>query len=255
MDLRLKFNEDVVNYDKMRPTYVTELFDDVIRYSHLDSDKEVLEIGIGTGQATLPFLNIGCTVTAVELGKELAAFSKNKFAEFSKFNIINSDFESAKLENNRYDLIYSATAFHWIAQEEGYLKTHQLLKSGGVLALFWNHASRVDDELDYAMQEVYKKYRSNTQATVHKFSEEKCLEIRKNIEKYGFINAEYKLYYRTRTFDVRQYMLLLNTYSDHRARKEDIRLSLEKELTRVINTYGGTVDIQDTMDLYLARKP
>ncbi len=55
MDLRLTFNMDAPTYDRFRPTYTNELFDDVIRFSSLDRNKRALEIGIGTGQATLPF--------------------------------------------------------------------------------------------------------------------------------------------------------------------------------------------------------
>lgn len=33
MDLRLKFNEDALNHDRMRPTYGTEIFNDIINYS------------------------------------------------------------------------------------------------------------------------------------------------------------------------------------------------------------------------------
>jgi tRNA A58 N-methylase Trm61 len=105
MDLRLTFNEDVLNYDKMRPTYVKDLYDDVIQFSNLDINKRVLEIGIGTGQATLPFLNSGCKVTAVELGKDLAEFSKEKFSKYNNFEIINNDFESVDLRNSPFDLI------------------------------------------------------------------------------------------------------------------------------------------------------
>ena len=70
MDLRLKFNEDAENYDKWRPTYVPELFDEIISYSGIDETKKTLEIGIGTGQATLPFLQAKCKVTAIELIKK-----------------------------------------------------------------------------------------------------------------------------------------------------------------------------------------
>ena len=35
MELRMKFNEDEVNYDRWRPTYVPELFDEIIRYSDI----------------------------------------------------------------------------------------------------------------------------------------------------------------------------------------------------------------------------
>lgn len=255
MDLRFTFNEDVLNYDKMRPTYVKELYENIIQFSNLDSNKNALEIGIGTGQATLPFLNTGCNLTAVELGENMAKFSKEKFAKFHNFDVINSDFESANLKKDDYDLIYSATAFHWIPQEVGYTKVFNLLKSGGVMALFWNHVSRTDAELDFAIQEVYNKYKSTNESLIHKFSEEKCLEIAETIKKYGFVDVGYKLYYQTRLFDVPKYLSLLNTNSDHRARPEETRILIENELSNVINNFGGKIEKKDTIDLYLARKP
>ena len=255
MDLRLKFNEDVLNYDKMRPTYVKSLYDDVIRFAELNDSKKALEIGIGTGQATQPFLDTGCTLTAVELGRNMAEFAREKFKKYDHFTVVNNDFETVALENNCYDFIYSATAFHWIPQEVGYTKVFNLLKREGTIALFWNHPVREEGAFEIAIQKIYDKYRISSKSPVHRFSEEKCLEITETIKKYGFIDVEYKLYHLTRFFDASQYMALLNTYSDHRARQEEIRVSLEKELSDVINHFGGKIDIQDTIDLYLARKP
>ena len=36
MDKRFTFNEDVMNYEKWRPTYCDELFHDIMEYSKLD---------------------------------------------------------------------------------------------------------------------------------------------------------------------------------------------------------------------------
>jgi len=255
MDLRLTFNEDILNYDKMRPTYVRELYNDVILFSNLNSSKRALEIGIGTGQATQPFLDTGCKLTAVELGKDMAQFTKSKFSKYSKFDVINSDFETANLDTNSYDLVYSATAFHWIQQEIGYTKALDILKSSGVLALFWNHTYPTKNELYFAMQEVYDKYRPANRATVHKLCEENCLKTVEAIEGYGFTDVDYKLYNQPRSFNAPQYISLLNTYSDHRAMQEEVRTHFEKELTDAINNFGGKIVVNDNIDLYLARKP
>lgn len=164
MDLRTTFNEDEYNYDKARPDYPDELFEDIFSYIDLSENSNVLEIGIGTGQATLPFLNNGCNVTAVELGDKLAKYCQNKFSEFSNFKIINSDFITADLPENSFDLIYSATAFHWIPKDGGYAKIKSLLKPDGTVALFWNHpfVSNTSDETNLASMSVYKKYRPMT---------------------------------------------------------------------------------------------
>ena len=254
MELRLKFNEDAENYDKSRPSYPDELFDDIIAYSNIDEKSNILEIGIGTGQATLPFLTLGCNITAVELGSDLAEYTSAKFSSFDKLNIINADFIEADLKSGYYDLIYCATAFHWLPPEEAYRKIKKLLKPNGVLALFWNHPfpNRDDDEVNMASRRIYDQYRP-TDKPIIEFCE-KDLEKRKSaLEENGFRCAEAKLYKRTRTLTSQEYIALINTYSDHRALPDDIRLPFEKEMRSAINALGGKINIYDTIDLYLAK--
>lgn len=68
MDKKYLFNETVLSYEKRRPHYGVQLFEDIIKYANLNIDKSIIEIGCGTGQATEPFLKTKCKVTAVELG-------------------------------------------------------------------------------------------------------------------------------------------------------------------------------------------
>ena len=75
MELRLKFNEDEQNYDRYRPGYPDALMQDVIESFHAGTQSRIMEIGIGTGQATQPILDTGCDLTAVELGENLARFA------------------------------------------------------------------------------------------------------------------------------------------------------------------------------------
>lgn len=82
----LTFNEDVKDYDKWRPTYCKELLDNIIQYSELNENKKAIEVGIGTGQATMPFLMTGCDVTAIEFGKNLAEYSKEKFKGYKRIS-------------------------------------------------------------------------------------------------------------------------------------------------------------------------
>lgn len=81
MELRLKFNEDEQNYDRFRPGYPDALMQDVIESFHAGGQSRILEIGIGTGQATQPILDTGCDLTAVEWGRiwlDLSAISLSR---------------------------------------------------------------------------------------------------------------------------------------------------------------------------------
>ncbi len=256
MELRRSFNEDEVNYDKYRPEYPNELFEDIISYSKVKSGSNLIEIGIGTGQATLPFIQLGCNIAGIELGDNLSSFVEKKYIGYSNFKVINADFMLYPIKENFYDLIYCATAFHWLPKEEAYTKIMKSIKKGGTLALFWNHPfpNRKDDPTNIASQKIYNKFRPSNKKQIE-FSEKDC-DIRiQELLQYGFEKAEAKLYRRIRTLTTDEYIHLLNTYSDHRALDIIIKQQFETEMRKAINEVGGRINIYDTIDLYLAKKP
>ncbi len=264
MDLRLTFNEDAPNYERFRPTYSDELFDDVIRFSSLGENKRALEIGIGTGQATLPFLKTGCKVTAIEIGDKLTQFSREKFKEFKNFEVINQDFESVQLEENAYDLVYSASAFHWIPQETGLPKVYGLLKSGGVFAWFSIQPFPAKEHMHIheALQKVYGKYskffgeqKPQTDPQMQRQLEKKSSGRFDALRQYGFADVTEKFYYGTRTFSAKDYITLISTYSDHRAMPEESRMPFLKKIADTIDRCGGKLTLSDTMFLCMGRKP
>lgn len=256
MDLRFTFNQDAANYDRWRPTYAPRLFESILQHARLDSTCRALEIGIGTGQATPPFLRTGAKLTAVELGADLSEYCKHKFADYSNFDVIHMDFESYPNEENVFDLIYSATAFHWIPEETGYPKALMLLKKGGTLALFWNHPNihPSNGALSEQIQQVYRTYRPSSRPP-KVFEQKDCSPILDALARYGFTGCSATLFTQTRTFGAQDYIGLLNTYSDHRAMQPDDKTALEQGIAQAIASAGGTLTLQDTMDLYLAKKP
>lgn len=255
MELALTFNEDVPNYDHSRPSYPVQLYSDIFAYTAVDKTKEVLEIGIGTGQATTPFLEKGCRITAVELGTKLAAFSREKFAGYHNIQIIQSDFMQCNLPENSYDLIYSATAFHWLPQKQRCKRVYDLLKPGGTVALFWNHpfTSRTEDKTNAASKQVYDRYRP-CDRPIAEFMEKDCETYISELKDSGFTDVQSKLYRRVRKLSTEDYIRLLNTYSDHRALPLQIKTDFEMDMRRAIDGAGGLIRIYDTIDLYLARK-
>lgn len=103
---------------------------------YLGSNREVLEVGPGTGQATEPILKTGCSYKAIELGESFSEIMKNKFNSYKNFSIVNADFETYPFVSERFDLVYSAAAFQWIPERIGYPKAYDILKSGGAFAMF-----------------------------------------------------------------------------------------------------------------------
>ena len=259
MDLRLTFNEVSEEYGRLRPHYPDALSSDLIAYSLLDATKKALEIGIGAGQATLPFLKTGCELLAVEIGDQLARYVREKFASYENFKVLNQDFESALLDENSYDLIYSASAFHWIKPEIGFPKIWRLLKSGGVFAWISVQPAPAQKQMHDELEKVYAKYSRYFSGDKPAF--DRSPDVQRNqsyrvsaFEQYGFIEVVDKLYHGTRTLYASDYAALCGTYSDHRAIPEADRILVLSEIEDAVARCGGKFTFADTYLLCMGRK-
>jgi SAM-dependent methyltransferase len=137
--LRTTFEQVPELYDRARPSYPSQVFDDLAALARLPEDACVLEIGCGTGQATLPLAARGYRITCVELGQQLAAVARRKLARFPDVEVINADFEAWQPPHAAFDAAVAFTAFHWIAPEVRYAKTASALCEHGKLAVVSIH--------------------------------------------------------------------------------------------------------------------
>ena len=74
-----------------------------------------------------------------------------------KFSVITGKFEDTVFEDNTFDLVFSATAFHWVPEKIGYEKVFSMLKNGGAFARFANHPYRDKENVELS-QEIDKIY-------------------------------------------------------------------------------------------------
>lgn len=261
--LEWTFNTVAEDYDKWRPTYVPELYKDIFTYKPINQLSNVLEIGIGTGQATLPILETGCKLIAVELGENLVEITRQKFSSYDNFSVITGAFQNYESNDNFYDLIYSASAFHWIPEEIGYSKVYKLLKSGGVFARFADHpyySKNGQEALWDDIEKVYEEYMPDSKPSpspgpLPEYTEVNAINRTNIALKYGFVDIAHKLYYRTITYSANDYINRIAIQNDKIALEKSIRDKLFIGIKTAIDNHGGTITSYETIDLNIARKP
>lgn len=259
--LEWTFNTVASAYEKLRPGYVRDLYDSIFEYIPLTAASRAAEVGIGGGQATLPILQTGCSVTAVDSGANFTELCKDKFSKYPNFSAVTGKFEDVPFEENAFDLVFSASAFHWIDEETGYSKVFRMLKSGGAFARFANHPYRdkgnppLTDAIDKLYQKYYCPFHNRPLDDKHEYSETDARSRAEIAAKYGFTDIRHAVFHRTRTFTPQEYIALLGTYSDHIAIDEPIRREFFGKIAEAIEAHGGSITIYDTLDLQLARKP
>ena len=157
--LRTAFDRAAEDYQRTRPVCPPQLFDDLIDLAGLEAGDRVLEIGCGTGQATVPLAARGLAVTAVELGAELAAIARRRLAGFPAAEVVTSAFEDWPPRGATFDAVVAVNSLHWIDPRLRYSKPHGLLRSGGVMAVAGCQWARPADAEPFWTQ-VQEDYRA-----------------------------------------------------------------------------------------------
>jgi SAM-dependent methyltransferase len=142
-DLRTVFNLAAEDYQRTRPVCPPELFDDLVRLAGLARGDRVVEIGCGTGQATVPLAERGLAVTAIELGTELADVARARLSGFPAVQVITGAFEdwqppagpAGGPAAGPADAVVAVSSLHWVPAPLRYTRPHELLRPGGFLAV------------------------------------------------------------------------------------------------------------------------
>jgi SAM-dependent methyltransferase len=136
---RQAFGSEAANYHAARPPYPAATWQALQERAGLGPGIDILEIGAGTGLATSELLAHGPKrLTAIEPDARLAAFLRAAIAD-DRLEVLVAAFEDATLPPDSFDLVASATAFHWLDAQPALRRVRNLLRPGGAVALWWSN--------------------------------------------------------------------------------------------------------------------
>ena len=253
------FLEKIIDdYEIARPGYTPELYNDIIEYSTIKNDGKILEIGSGPGQATKYFVKNQYDITGLEISEKQVQFLLHKYSEYHKFNSICSSFEDYNCLNETYNLIFSATAFHWIKPQVGYPKAYNLLKRNGVMAVFWHLASVIEPKTEMLNQirNIYRKYAPELDDYISLDEAEDLHNLRiSQIQTNNlFNNSVSKIYRWDDEYTTERYLKLMNSYSDFHAIDNDKQKAILDSVTDYIDSKSGKIVVPQEVRLYMAKK-
>ena len=234
--LRGTFEKVADRYDAARPAYPSELFDDLVEIAGLQRGDRLLEIGCATGKATRPLLERGFSIVCVELGEELAAHARGNLAGWP-VEVDVTAFENWEGQPQSFDLVYAATAWHWLDPASRYRKAHELLRASGHLA-FWGafHAFPADvDPFFGEIQQVYDAIGESHDGEWPPPAPDEAPDAREEIEATGlFDHVTVRRYVWALNYSAEEYIALLDTFSGHLSMDEPKRELLYREIRQRI---------------------
>ncbi|SRR6266446_2796698 len=242
---RTSFDCNADLYDAARPSYPEALIDEAVAWSGIPPEGRILEIGAGTGKATLAFARRGFAILALEPLPNMAAVLRAKAAAFPVVSIEESTFETWRGGNGAFDLTISAQAFHWVDPAVKYVKAAAALRPGGALALIRNETSGLEPSLRAQLDAAYARWFPGVTWTAARDSvEPKRAEVAAEIARSGLFGPVRSASFPwTASYTTRQYLDLLETHSDHALLEPRFRVPLYGAIVDAIERRGGRIEV------------
>ena len=251
---RTLFDEAAEAYAGVRPGYPEALIDDAIRLAGIPPQGRILEVGCGPGNATIPLAKRGFEIVGIELGEDLAALARSACRPYPNVRIDHAPFEDWPLPIEPFDLVFSASAFHWIDPAVGYPKAAKALTPSGAIALCWNRHPPEENRMRRALDDIYQSIAPELggQGGAEPFSATLQRPI-DEIEASGcFGEVVTRSYEWSAEYAADEYVRLLHTYSDHLALPARTLQALCAAVREEIERNGGVLQRPYLSVLYLA---
>lgn len=242
-------------YDRARPLYPEALFDDLLRESGVGAESFLLEIGCGTGIATLPIARRGHFLLGLEPAPRLVALLWQKLAPYPAVTILETTFEAWDGRPGLFDLVYCAQAFHWLDRETRHAKAARQLRPGGSLAIIGRNYQLRDEGLAAALARIYADLAPEATPTSKTMWYAPEGPIPGEIASSGHFEPARVLVYPERTrYATDAYRRLLESFSDHQRLPGPARERLLDAVCEAIERSGGSVEVDYDVSVFLARR-
>ncbi len=252
------FDEVAWLYHESRPGYPEAVFEEVVRFSQIPERGRILEVGCGSGRATLPLARRGYRMLCVEPGAKLVDIATAECGGYPDVTFVVARFEDWPSEPAGFDLVLSAQAFHWVDPGTAYAKAGENLRPGGALALFWNQPlPGIGGEVRDALDRVYRERApqiAHSDATAE-LAESQQRNIVQRVDATGlFEPVDVRIHPWSERYSADAYVRLMRTHSDHALLDAETRDALLADIREVFEHAGGEVEVVYRTLLLLARR-
>lgn len=246
-------------YDRYRPGYPDALFETIARELSLPERPRVVDLGAGTGRASIAMARRGWSVTAVEPGAPMldelrAAAARSGVAVATRL----STAEETGQPDAAFDLATAAQAYHWFDRPRALAEMARVVRPAGGIALFWNVRDDEHSPFLAAYTELLKRfvgdYEPGARAMRGRPSQTQA-EIAKS-GAFGDIRGPIHLHHAVR-MDAPAFIGLSFTSSYVRAGMDGpAQEAFGAELAALLHAHHGDApfDVPYQIDLWIARR-
>lgn len=250
----MQFEETADVYSKYCSDYPQTLIDTLISQTGIKPGDQILEVGAGSGKATGMFADRGFRLTCVEPGQQLVAIARETLKDKTGINFIVSSFEDWPLQEARFDLAFSAQAFHWVKKNVKYEKCARALKKNRYLALFWNIYVNDETASISELTTVCKEYGVLNFLTAAEMEHEIQYNVREIEDSKLFHAPAVYTFSRVVKSTATDLINFLSTGAGYQDLTPESKKELDRKIAAIFDKHSGVIDRPIISTLYLSEK-
>ncbi|WP_328535118.1 class I SAM-dependent methyltransferase [Streptomyces sp. NBC_00344] len=255
------FGEVAELYDASRPGYADTMVTEVLEYAAL-GDRAAVEVGAGTGKATVPFAALGIPLVCVEPDARMAEVLRRNVAGYPNVRVEVGDFEQWQPGSRRYGLLFAASAWNFLDHDRRWGLVHAALAPGSAVALVRNPHGVHDAGLRAELAGIGDRH--GITGSPHRFLASDIAggepgnwdqawpdtECRRDGRFTDLRSVRFREDLR---YDTDRYLGYLSSLSAYRILPDDHREQALAEAGRLLDAHGGGIDVLQVTDVFLAR--
>ena len=257
-DQRLAFGRVADLYDRARPSYPDAVVDELLEFAKLRPPATILEVGAGTGKATVLLAERGFAVLGLEPSHAMASLARAKCAKYPDVEIVETEFERWH-PREQLPALVCAGAWHWISPALRYQLACAALVRGGTLAAIWTLPdwkrcplrAPLSDAYRRAAPELAADFPMHPDSQPMRLAGDWCSEI-SNTE--GFTGPVVQVHTWSQQYTGAEYTALLQTHQDHILLEDPQRDALLSSIAQRIDRAGGRLSMPFSTLLCLATR-
>jgi SAM-dependent methyltransferase len=239
------------DYDRARPSYPDAMVDDIVA---LLPGTSLVEVGAGTGKATVQFGVRGLEIACIEPDPQMAAVLTENCRELPNVTVTVSALEDF-VAPRRYDGLIAAQSWHWTDPATRWAKAASLLRTGGLIALFWNRTQSHLTPLAPAMTEIYRRHGIPVSNALSPDRTPPAWPRDEMEKQQTLVDVEVREYSSVHSYSAQEWLDYMASTSNLLILEPAKRIQVLAEVARVIDDEGGGVfEEHRRCDVYLARR-
>ena len=148
---------DVAHAYLKRPAYAPDAIDAILRHAALGRGARACDVGAGTGKLSLPLLERGLEVVAVEPNDAMRRLGRAQTAHHAAVRWQRGYAEATGLPDGSCDAVGFGSSFNVVDTAAAVRESARILRPGGWVFCLWNHR-RLDDALQAAIEDLIRAY-------------------------------------------------------------------------------------------------